>query len=139
MFVTTSLLLTRLSQQTRQVAEMAKRCTPSQTDVIFVAMDALVMIHEDDLIAMNSVTAMPLPCALDRSCPNQLTANRHAHASCLSSILARQKMRMKVVQVQDDCFHLAEFQSSSIFFRVFFMASSILSSLAFKISDDLLL
>ena len=43
--------LTRLSQQTRQVAEMAKRCAPSQTDVIFVVLDALVRIYEDDLIA----------------------------------------------------------------------------------------
>ena len=51
--------LTRLSQQTRQVAEMAKRCTPAQTDVILVVMDALVRIYEDDLIAMRSVTAMP--------------------------------------------------------------------------------
>ena len=51
--------LTRLSQQTRQVAEMAKRCTPPQTDGIFVATDALVRIHEGDLIATRSVTAMP--------------------------------------------------------------------------------
>ena len=43
--------LARLSQQTRQVAEMAKRCSPSQTDVIFVAMDALVRIYEVDVIA----------------------------------------------------------------------------------------
>ena len=34
-----------------QVAEMAKICTPSQTDVIFVVMYALVRIYEDDLIA----------------------------------------------------------------------------------------
>ena len=44
---------------TRQVAEMAKRCTSSQTDVIFVVMDALVRIYEDDSIATKSVTAMP--------------------------------------------------------------------------------
>ena len=40
-----------------QVTEMSKRCTPSQTDVIFVAMDSLVRIYEDDLIATDSVTA----------------------------------------------------------------------------------
>ena len=51
--------LTCVSQQTRQVEEMTKRCTLSQTDVIFVVMDALVRIYEDDLIATRSVTAMP--------------------------------------------------------------------------------
>ena len=52
--------LARLSQQTRQVAEMAKRCTPSQTDVIFVVMDDVVRIYADDLIATRSATAMPI-------------------------------------------------------------------------------
>ena len=65
-----------------QVAVMEKRCTPSQTDVIFVAMDALVKIYEDDLIATRSVTAMWCPYSL-------------AHVSRLSSILAKQKIRMK--------------------------------------------
>ena len=51
--------LTRLSQQTRQVAEMAKRCTLSQTDVLFVVMDALVRIYVDDVIATRSVIAFP--------------------------------------------------------------------------------
>ena len=74
--------LTRLSQNTEQVAEMAKRCIPSQTDVIFVAIDALVRIYEDDLIATRCVTAMQYPDAL-------------AYVSRLSYILARQKMRMK--------------------------------------------
>ena len=64
-----------------QGAEMAKRCTSSQTDVIFVAMDALVRTYEDDLIATDSVTAM--------SCPYSL-----AHVSRLSSI-AKQKVKMK--------------------------------------------
>ena len=64
------------------MAEMAKRCTPSQTDVVFVAMEALVKIYEDDLIATGSVTAMLCPYSL-------------AHVSRLSSILARQKMKMK--------------------------------------------
>ena len=59
-----------------QVAEMEKRCTPSQTDVIFVAMDAFVKVYEDDLIATRSVTAMQCPYSL-------------AHVSHLSSILAR--------------------------------------------------
>ena len=36
--------------KTRDLAEMAKRCTPSHTDVIFVVMDAFVRIYEDDLI-----------------------------------------------------------------------------------------
>ena len=66
---------TRLSQQTRQVAEMAQKWTPSQKDVVFVVMGALVTICEDDLIAMRSVTAIPKPYALGLSCPNQLTAN----------------------------------------------------------------
>ena len=61
---------------------MAKRCTPSQTDVIFVAMDALMRIYKDDLIAKRSVTAMQYPYAL-------------AKMSRLSSTLARLKMRMK--------------------------------------------
>ena len=40
--------------------------------------------------------------------------------------------------VQDHCFHLTESQSSSLFFKVFcFLASSILSTLAFNFSDDL--
>ena len=93
--------LTRLSQLTRQVAEMAKRCTPSQTDAIFVVMNALVRIYEDDLIAIRNVTAisltiaMPQAHALGLSCPKQLTANQYARVSRLISILARQKMRMK--------------------------------------------
>ena len=67
----------------------------SQTDVIFVATDALVRIYEDDLIAKRNVTAMYCPYAFDLSCPNQLTVNQNAHVFRLSSILARQKMRMK--------------------------------------------
>ena len=54
----------------------------TQSDVIFVAMDDLVGIYEDDLIATRSVTAMKYPYAL-------------AHVARLSSIFARQKMRMK--------------------------------------------
>ena len=42
-----------------KVAEMTKRCTPSHTDVVFVVMDALARICEDDLIAMRSATAIP--------------------------------------------------------------------------------
>ena len=37
--------------KTEHMAEMAKRCTPSQDDVIFAAMDALMRIYEDDSIA----------------------------------------------------------------------------------------
>ena len=51
--------LTCVSQQPEQVAEMAERCTLSQTDVNFVVMDALVRVYEDDLIATGSVIAMP--------------------------------------------------------------------------------
>ena len=54
----------------------------TQSDVIFVAMDAVVRIYEDDLVATRSVTGMKYPYAL-------------AHLSRLSSIFARQKMRMK--------------------------------------------
>ena len=50
--------LTRLSQQTEQVAEMAKRCTSVTNSIIFAAMDALVKIHQDGLIATRSVTPM---------------------------------------------------------------------------------
>ena len=42
-----------------QVAEMTKGCTRSQTDVIFVLVDALVRICEDVLIATRTVTAIP--------------------------------------------------------------------------------
>ena len=75
--------LTRLSQRTRQVAEMAKRCTPSETHVIFVVMDALVMIYEDDLIATRGVTAMPSPYSL-------------ARVSRLGSIFSSKKTRVKL-------------------------------------------
>ena len=44
--------LTRLSQQTRQVAEMAKRCTPSQTDVIFVVTNAFVNVLEHEVLLL---------------------------------------------------------------------------------------
>ena len=40
-----------------QVAEMTKRCVRSQTDVIFVVLDALVRIYEDELIATSDMTA----------------------------------------------------------------------------------
>ena len=58
-------------------------------------MNALVRIHEDDLVAIRNVTAMPQTHALGLSCPKQLTANQYARVSRLSSILARKKMRMK--------------------------------------------
>ena len=68
---------------------MGERCTPSQTDVIFVAMDALVKIYEDDLIATRSVTAVQCPLL---SC------------SCVSSELHSPQAEGKdeVAQVQDD-------------------------------------
>ena len=51
--------LTRLSQQTEQVAEMAKKMYSVTNRVyFFVALDAFVKIYEDDLIAIRSVTAM---------------------------------------------------------------------------------
>ena len=62
--------LTCFSQHAEQVAEMTKRCTPSQTDVIFVVMDALVRIYEDDLIAKRNVNAIPWPYALGSSLLN---------------------------------------------------------------------
>ena len=108
-----------VSQHQDKVAEMAKRCTPSQTDVIFVAMDALVKIYEDDLIATGNVTAMLCPYSL-------------AHVSRLSSLHSRQaEDEDEVAQVQDDWFHLAEFHSLPLFFRVFcFLASSLVSNFA---------
>ena len=80
----------------RQVAGTARFCPQSQTDVIFVAMDALVRIYEDDLIAKRNVVAMQYPCAFDLSLTNQLIANQNALALRLGFILARQKMRMKL-------------------------------------------
>ena len=47
---------TCFSQHRGQVKEMTKICTPSQTDVIFAVMDALVRIYEDDLMATKNVT-----------------------------------------------------------------------------------
>ena len=76
-------------------------------------MDSLVRLYEDDLVATRSVTALPLPYA-------------PAHVSRLSSNLAKQKMRMKLAQVQDDRFHLDDFQSLSLLFTGFcFLASSL--------------
>ena len=44
----------------------------------------------------------------------------------------------EVVQVQDEYFHLVEFHSSSLFFKVFcLLDSSILSSLTFNFAGDL--
>ena len=92
----------RLSQQTGQVAEMTKGCGPSQPEVIFVVMDALVKLYEDDLFAQRNVTAMslviamPYAHALGLSCPNRLViANQNARTFGLSSILAKQQMRTK--------------------------------------------
>ena len=56
--------LTRLSRQPRQVAEMANSCISSQTDVIFVVMNAHKRICEDDLIAIRNVTARSLMIAM---------------------------------------------------------------------------
>ena len=143
-----------LTTKTEQVAEMTKRCTPSQTDVIFVVMNALVHVlehevlllltaiekataryhvHSFDLdcsdrlvvanqnyhayvssssswhrIANQDAHAFDLRCSTrlmlanqnvhtsELSCSIQLVfANLNPHASRLSSILARQKMRMK--------------------------------------------
>ena len=49
-----------------QVAEMAKCSRASQTDVIFVAMDALVeWIYAEGLLAKSNATAMSYPCVFD--------------------------------------------------------------------------
>ena len=49
-----------------QVAEMAKCSRPPQTDVIFVARDALIeRIYVEDLIAKRNVTTRSYPCVLD--------------------------------------------------------------------------
>ena len=88
-----------------QVAEMTKRCSPSQTDVIFVAMDAFVRIYVDDLFATGSVAAIVV----------SLLSLAH-----VSSELHRQaEDEDEVAQVQDDCFHLAVFHSM-VFYSVFF-------------------
>ena len=74
---------------------MAKCCRQSQADVISVAMDTCVGIFEDDLIAMNTGTAMPPPCAFDLRCSNQVATNQNAHAFGLSSTVARMKMKTR--------------------------------------------
>ena len=81
---------------------MTKRCSPSQPDVMFVVMNALVKVCEDDLIAKINVTvmslmiAMPYAHALGLSCPGRLViANENSRAFGLSSILAKQQMRTK--------------------------------------------
>ena len=49
-----------------QVAEMVKCSRPSQTDVIFVAMDAFAeKVYVEDLIANKNVTAKSYLCVLD--------------------------------------------------------------------------
>ena len=85
------------------MAEVTKRCSPSQPDVIFVVMNALVKFYEDDLIAKRNVTAMSLMIAMPYahsvglSYPNRLViANQNARAFGLSSILAKQRMRTKL-------------------------------------------
>ena len=47
----------------------------TQSDVVFVAMDAVVRIYEEDLVATRSVIAMKYPYALDLSWLHQLTAS----------------------------------------------------------------
>ena len=84
------------------MAEMTKGCGPSQPEVIFVVLNTLVKVYEDELIAKRNVTAMSLVIAmpyahtLGLSCPNRLvTANQNARAFGLSSILAKQQMKTK--------------------------------------------
>ena len=51
-----------------QVAEMAKCSRPSQRDVLFVAMNALVgRTYDEDLIANGNATAMTCPCVFDQT------------------------------------------------------------------------
>ena len=55
-----------LLHEKERMAGMAKFCPHSQTDIIFVAMNALVeRINVEDLIAKRNVTAMSYPCVLD--------------------------------------------------------------------------
>ena len=56
------------------MAEMANCSQPSPTDVIFVAMDALVeRIHVEDLIAKRNATAMSYPSVVHLNCRNSTT------------------------------------------------------------------
>ena len=65
-------------------------------------------------------------------------ANQNTHASCLSSILARQKMRVMYSRSKMTASIYQEFHSWCSFVGVFcFLASSILSSLAFHFAGDL--
>ena len=93
-------ILTCFSHHKGQVAEMTKRCTSSHTDVIFVVMDALVRIYEDDLIATENVTAMPWPPAILLHCPSHSSANRFAKMTRMtiskSSVVDMTKMMFAI-------------------------------------------
>ena len=89
-----------------QVAEMANCSRPSPTDVIFVAMDALVeRIYVEDLIAKRNVTAMSYSCVVHLNCRHSI--NPRPDRSRLSGldqknleitsswIMVRQKVEIK--------------------------------------------
>ena len=127
---------------------MTNRCSPSQPDVIFVVMNALKKVHEDDLTAMRMVTVMNPTIAIqkahafDLSCPNRIViANQNARAFGPSSILARKNMKRRsrslvvalikmIVAIRQNSIHHHFSESSASW------PPSILSSLVFNFEDD---
>ena len=136
-----------LTQQTRQVAEMTKNTSRSQSDVIFVVVNALVCVLVNEVLAPHC--HLNGDCQVFRSRASsglfQSVDDCHSGRSRVSSELVQsadgcQRERSRVWPelhcYQNDGCHLASFHSSSPFL-VFFLTSSILSSLAFHFSDVL--
>ena len=124
--------------------ELAKRSTPSQTDVMFFVKNALVNMCEDDLIAIRNVTAMSLMIAmlyahaLRLSRPNPLIANKNARAFGLSSSLARQMMKIRKKYSRSKTVSILKNSSPRrFFFTVFCFLVSSSFSLAFNFASDL--
>ena len=107
--------------QQRQVARMTKDGCPSQTDVIFVVMDALegvLALHYE----LNGYCQEPDERHSERSRVSELfqsASNCQAEQSRVLSEFhsCQAEDEGGVFQVQDDDFHLPEFHSSSLICR----------------------
>ena len=93
-----------LSQQNKTSGRYHERCSPSQPDVIFAFMNAIVNVLVDEVLlphchkngAMNPTIAIQNAHAFDVRCSNWLViANKNAHAFGLSSSLASQMMKIR--------------------------------------------
>ena len=92
-----------LSQKTKTSGRNRKEDSPSQPDVVFVAMNALVdVLIEEVLTATRMVTAMNPTIAIQnthafhlRHSNRLVIANQNAHAYGPGSTLARMKMKTK--------------------------------------------